>query len=155
LREFFTPPEVYRGDLGSFRSPLVFADGTPVRTPADWQRRREEIRANWHKLMGPWPALIDNPRVEVVNTTRRENIAQQQLRIEIALGGELVDALLLVPDGAETGKRPAVLVVYYDAETGVGLGTPLRDYAWHLARRGFVTLSVGKPNARIDLAAKV
>ena len=36
--------------------------------------------------------------MEVVNTTRRENITQQQLRIEIALGNEMVDALLLVPD---------------------------------------------------------
>jgi hypothetical protein len=155
LRGFFTPPEAYRSDFGGFRSPLAFADGTPVRTPADWQRRREEIRTTWHKLMGPWPELIDNPRVEVVGTTRRENINQQQLRIEIALGGEMVDALLLIPDGEPAGgKRPAVVVVYYDAETGVGLGTPLRDYAWHLARRGFVSLSVGKPNARIDLAAK-
>ena len=69
--------------------------------------------------MGPWPALIEKPRVEVVNTTRRENITQQQLRIEIALGGEMVDALLLVPQGEiPAHKRPAVLVVYYDAETG-------------------------------------
>jgi len=30
LAEFFTPPEMYRSDLGHFRSPLAFADGTPV-----------------------------------------------------------------------------------------------------------------------------
>ena len=152
LAEFFAPPEKYRTALGDFRSPLLFADGTPVRTPADWQRRRSEILSTWHKLMGPWPPLIEKPRVELRNTTRRENITQQQLRIEIALGGEKVDALLLIPDGAAAArKRPAVLVVYYDAETGVGLGAPLRDYGWQLARRGFVALSIGKPNARIDL----
>ena len=78
--------------------------------------------------MGPWPPLIERPRVEVVNTARREGITQQQLRIEIALGREMVDALLLVPDGvAPARKRPAVLVVYYDAETGVGLSAPLRE----------------------------
>src|SRR5438552_7376698 len=65
----------------------------------------------------------------------------------------MVDALLLVPDDkVPAKKRPAVLVVYYDAETGVGLGAPLRDYAWQLAKRGFVALSIGKPNARIDLS---
>jgi len=153
LEEFFSPPEKYRSDFGGFRSPLLFADGTPVRTPADWQRRRAEILSSWHKIMGPWPVLIEKPRVEVVNTTRRENITQQQLRIEIALGGEMVEALLLSPNGAALArKRPAVLVVYYDAETGVGLGAPLRDYGWQLAKRGFVTLSMGKPNAQIDLA---
>jgi dienelactone hydrolase len=113
--------------------------------------------------MGRWPPLIEKPRVEYMNTTRREDITQQQLRIEIALAGEMVDALLLVPDDAVpvrksaagqrlAGQRPAVLIVYYDAETGVGLGAPLRDYGWQLAKRGFVTLSLGKPNAQIDLA---
>jgi len=151
LAGFFAPPEKYRSEFGSFRSPLVFGDGTPVRTAADWQRRRKEILTTWHNRMGPWPALIDKPRVEVVNTTRRENLTQHQLRVEIALGGEMVDALLLVPDDpVPVQKRPAVLVVYYDAETGAGLGAPLRDYGWQLAKRGFIALSIGKPNARID-----
>src|SRR5256714_1225035 len=154
LAEFFAPPKQYQSDFAKFRSPFVFADGRLVRTPADWQRRRAEILSTWHKLMGPWPALIEKPRVEVVNTTHRENIAQHQLRVEIALGGEMVDALLLVPDDqVPAHKRPAVLVVYYDAETGVGLGAPLRDYGWQLAKRGFVALSIGKPNAHIDFTS--
>lgn len=126
LARFFRPPEEYRDQYGEFRSPLIFADSTPVRTAADWERRRAEIRETWHRLMGPWPALIENPRVETVATTRRENLTQHQLRIEIALGNGMVDAFLLVPDG--DGPFPAVLALYYDAQTGVGLGTPLRDY---------------------------
>ena len=43
LAQFFQPPEKYRHDFGNFRSPLLFADGTPVKTPADWHRRRQEI----------------------------------------------------------------------------------------------------------------
>lgn len=148
LAEFFQPPEKYRNDFGKFRSPLLFADGTRVQNAADWQRRRAEILATWHKLMGPWPALIEKPRVEIVKTTRRDNIMQHQVRVEIALGGEMVDGLLLVPDGK--GPFPAALVVYYDALTGVGLGAKMRDYGWQLAKRGFVTLSIGKPNSTID-----
>ncbi|MEX0717560.1 MAG: hypothetical protein WD066_13290 [Planctomycetaceae bacterium] len=71
------------------------------------------------------------------------------MRVEIALGNEMVDGFLLVPDGE--GPFPAVLVLYYDAQTGVGLGSALRDYGWHLAKRGFVTLSIGKPNSGVDL----
>jgi dienelactone hydrolase len=154
IAEFFNAPEKYVSDFGDFRSPLLFADGPRVRTPADWQRRREEILSAWHRVMGPWPALIEQPRVEVVNTTRRENLTQQQLRIEIALGDEMVDALLLLPaPQGPVQEHPAVLVTYYDAETGAGLGAPLRDYAYQLAKRGFVTLSLGKPNAQIDLAS--
>src|SRR5262249_49349836 len=54
IAEFFEPPQKYRSDFGSFHSPLLFADGTRVRTPADWQRRRAEILATWHSAMGPW-----------------------------------------------------------------------------------------------------
>jgi len=159
LAEFFAPPEQYRSDFGIFRSPLIFTDGTRVQNPADWQRRRKEILSTWHNIIGPWPPLIERPRVEVVNTSQRESITQEQLRIEIALGGEMVDALLLVPNGVVPAwkrpaqKRPAVLVVYYDAESGVGLGSPFRDYGWQLAKRGFVALSIGKPNAHIDFTS--
>jgi dienelactone hydrolase len=152
LASFFQAPEAYRNELGEFRSPLIFADGSRATTATDWVKRRREIFSSWQDIMGPWPALIEKPRVEVVGTTRRENITQQQLRIEIALKNEMVEGLLLIPEGASAkDKRPAVLVTYYDAETGVGMGAPLRDYAWQLAKRGFVTLSVGKPNAQIDL----
>jgi hypothetical protein len=150
LAPFFRPPEKYRSDLGQFRSPLLFADGKRVQTAEDWKKRRQEILATWHKVMGPWPALLEKPRVEMGTTTRRDNLRQHQLRLGIALGEEMVDAFLLVPDGP--GPFPAVVVVYYDAQTGVGLGTKQRDYAWQLAKRGFVTLSIGKPNATVNLA---
>jgi dienelactone hydrolase len=148
LARFFEPPPQYRSDFGAFRSPLLFADGTPVKTPADWQRRRQEILATWHAIMGPWPPLVERPRVETVATTRREDLTQHQLRLGIGVDGDMVDGLLLVPDGK--GPFPAVLVVYYDAETGVGLGAKMRDYGWQLAKRGFIALSIGKPLARID-----
>jgi hypothetical protein len=148
LAEFFRPPEKVRDELGAFRSPLTFADGTPVKTPQDWRRRRTEILETWHKTMGEWPALIEAPKTETVQTTRRENVTQHQLRLGIALGGEMVDAFLLVPDGK--GPFPAVVVVYYDAQTGVGLGSKMRDYGWQLAKRGFIVLSIGKPNASVN-----
>lgn len=153
LLSFFSPPEAYRTNLGSFRSPLVFHDGSVVRTKADWARRRAEILSFWQKTMGPWPPLISSPVIEIVSTSRRENIIQQQVRLGVALGGEMVDALLLRPDGGSTTRRlPAVLVLFYDADTGAGLGTPMLDYGWQLAKRGFVTLALGKPNVKIDLA---
>jgi dienelactone hydrolase len=149
LAPFFRPPKKYQGDFGKFRSPLVFADGSRVATAADWPRRRAEILSTWQKQMGPWPPLIAKPQVEIVKTTRRDNITQHQVRLGIAPDGGMVDGFLLVPDGK--GPFPAVLVVYYDAQTGVGLGAKSRDYGWQLARRGFVTLSIGKPNAGVDL----
>ena len=39
----FKPPAEFADDFGAYRSPLKFDDGTPVRTAADWPRRRQEI----------------------------------------------------------------------------------------------------------------
>ncbi len=142
IASFFQVPDPYRNDLGTFRSPL-----RSVESAADWPRRRAEILAAWHGAMGPWPALLEEPKVEIVETTRREEITQHRVKLGIALDGESVTGFLLVPPG--TGPFPAVLVVFYEAQSGIGQGGERLDFAWQLARRGFVALSIGKPTAEV------
>ena len=139
----FQPPADLAGDLGSYRSPLLFDDGRPVETQADWEERRQEILRFWEDALGAWPPLIEQPSVEIVETTRRDELTQKKVRVEVA-SDLMLDGYLLVPDGAD--PKPAVLVVFYDPETGAGLSDrPLRDFGYQLARRGFVALSIGWP----------
>jgi hypothetical protein len=144
LAPFYSPPPEYAEQLGSFRSPLQFADGQPVRDRAAWEKRRQELLTAWHGVMGPWPELLRAPQVEVLAESRRDNFKQRRVRVPIA-PGQSGDGWLLLPDGA--GPFPAVLVVYYEPETSVGLNPeqPLRDFGLQLARRGLVTLSIGTP----------
>ena len=143
IAPFFQPPADYTTPSEAYRSPLRFNDGQPVASAADWPRRRAEILKQWHDLMGPWPAVIERPNVETLATTHRDNFTQHRVRLDIA-PGQTGEGWLLVPEGA--GPFPAVLVVYYEPETSVGLGKqPLRDFAYQLTRRGFVTLSIGTP----------
>src|SRR4051794_24514807 len=86
IEPHFTPPPEYAGKLGDFRSPLLFDDGSPVKSPADWQRRRREILDHWHGVMGAWPAVIAKPKVETLETRRREDFSQHKVRVEIAKG---------------------------------------------------------------------
>ena len=139
----FAPPTEFENDFGTYRSSLIFQDGTPVKTTTDWQRRRKEILAFWRSMTGSWPELVETPKVQYFEKTRRDNITQHRVSVEIAPGGQAVAGYLLVPDGS--GTFPAVLVVYYDAETGAGLGRELRDFGYQLAKRGFVALSIGTP----------
>ena len=143
LAPSFKPPAEFADDVTTFRSPLLFADGTRVETAADWRKRREEILKTWHGFMGPWPAVIDKPKVEYLKKTRGDGLTEHSLRLEVAPGVTTEDAILLAPDGK--GPFPAVLVVFYDAAAGVGRGKPGSrvDFALQLARRGFVTLSLG------------
>jgi Alpha/beta hydrolase family len=146
LAPFFRPPARFANDLGNYRSPLLFSDGGPARTATDWDRRRREIQQTWHELMGSWPPLLDKPRIEYLEQERRDDLTQYHLRLEIAPGRTTEDAYLLLPRG--DGPCPAVLVVFYDAKTGIGRGrTGHLDFAFQLARRGFVTLSLGSDPA--------
>jgi hypothetical protein len=109
-----------------------------------WARRRTELLQQWHELMGPWPAVLERPKVQTLSETRRDNFLQRRVRLELA-PDQTGEGWLLIPQGR--GPFPAVLVVYYEPETSVGLtpDQPQRDFGLQLARRGFVTLSIGTP----------
>lgn len=148
LEPYFSPPAEYRGDFGKYRSPLKFADGTGVKSADDWQRRRAEILKDWQAMLGPWPPLLEKPEIKVLATERRENFTQQKVQVEVYPGEVYAEGHLLIPDG--DGPFPAVLVTFYESATSVGLGErgkDTHDYGLQLARRGFVTLSIGTPGS--------
>jgi hypothetical protein len=144
ISPFFHPPTEFADKFGSYRSPLLFNDGTKVQTKADWTRRRHEIFDTWQGLMGPWPAVLEKPKVEVLAKSRRDNFTQYRVRLEIA-ADQTGEGWLMVPEGP--GPFPGVLIVFYEPETSAGLNPkqPLLDFGLQLARRGFVTLSIGTP----------
>jgi dienelactone hydrolase len=144
----FSPPPEFAGDYGDYRSPLVFEDGSPVRNAEDWSKRRSEILATWHGLMGAWPEIITEPVVEVLESVPEDGFVRHRVRF-LWTPAQKTTGYLLVPDegGGGKGPRPAVLTVYYEPETGVGLGNPERDFALQLAKRGFVALSIGTSEA--------
>lgn len=140
---FFEPPEKFAAQLGTRRSPLIFEDGSRVLSADDWRRRRAEILLRWKELLGPWPPLLEEPRLTTLAESRRGDVVQRRVTVPTA-PAQSQEGWLLLPPGP--GPHPAVLVVYYEPETSVGLGKEkLRDFGWELARRGFVTLSIGTP----------
>jgi len=143
IKPFFTPPPEYAQDFGAYASPLRRPDGTLVRDAAAWQIQRAGLLATWRRFMGDWPPLIDSPHIEYLEEEHRNKFHQHRITVEIAPQNQTVAGYLLIPEGS--GPFPAVLVVYYDAETGIGRGRELRDFALQLARQGFVTLSIGTP----------
>lgn len=143
ISPFFHPPAALEEQFGNYRSLLRFANGHLVKDPQDWLARRTEIHDSWQKILGSWPELLERPQLELLNETQRDGLIQRHVRVQIAPHQSVLGYLLL-PQAP--GPFPGVIVPYYEPETSVGLGQQeFRDFGLQLARRGFVTLSIGSP----------
>jgi dienelactone hydrolase len=148
LEPFARPPAEYSGKLGTYKSPLKFADGSEAKSPADWARRRGEILARWTERLGGRLPPVARPTVETKETTPRDGFTEYKVRVEAGPAGQKVDGYLLVPAGK--GPFPAVVVPFYEPLTSIGRGDKGRgvgthDYGLQLVKRGMVTLSIGTP----------
>ncbi len=123
----------------------------PVRTAADWQKRREHVLANMQRVMGPLPGPerkvpLD---VKVTEEVKSSRFVRKKL-IFAAEKDDRVPAYLFVPTGLR-GKVPAVLCLHQTTAIGKGEpaglgGSPNLHYALHLAERGYVTLAPDYPS---------
>lgn len=143
---FFVPPPSLSGVTGNFRSPFDFYGGTRVTTRSQWAARRQEILNNWHSKMGAWPDFLTDQTLEIIRSESSDGFVQHTVRFKW-LPNEYTEGYLLVPSQASK-PMPAVITVFYEPETSVGIGgKPYRDFAYQLAKRGFVTLSLGTREA--------
>ena len=126
----------------------------PVRTPADWARRRTQILAGMQEAMGPLPDRTHLPGLDmkVTESVRGEGFTRQT----ISFVGERTDhedripAYLFVPDHRATERVPAILALHPTSAVGkgeiAGAGKPNRQYGLELARRGYVVLCPDYPS---------
>lgn len=153
LSHYARAPATLRTKIPTYTSPHELADGQLATSPREWLPRRKALLREWHSLLGKWPPLLTKPGWEIVDTTRRGEgetaLVQHQLRLRWTPKEWTTGYLLLPPKAAPS---PAVLTVFYEPETAIGKGSrPDRDFAIQLARRGFVTLSLGTTEATAAL----
>lgn len=123
----------------------------PVRTRADWRRRRAEILRGFEAVTGPFPCSIrTTPRWETLEETDCGDHLRRNIVYEPEPGSR-TPAYLLLPQKALAGRRcPAALCLHQTHPAGrkvvVGLGnSPDDEYALELVRRGYVCLAPPYP----------
>lgn len=134
---------------------------TPVKTAADWQKRRDHVLANLQLVMGDLPAANKVPLdLKVEGEEKLEKVIRK--KVSFAVGkDDRVTAYLLVPRDLK-GKLPAMLCLHQTTKIGSGEpagvgGLPNLRYALELAERGYVTLAPDYPNFggyKIDMYAQ-
>jgi hypothetical protein len=146
ISRYFSPPPELKNQYGEFRSPLKFYSGKEVKSAAEWSKRRKEIKDRWNGLMGQWPALLTDQKMQILDTVIKDGFKQHKVRFNWT-PNEVTEGYLSIPDGK--GKKPAVITVFYEPETAVTPGKLDRDFAYQLTKRGFVTLSIGTREASL------
>ncbi|MCC6492487.1 MAG: prolyl oligopeptidase family serine peptidase [Pirellulales bacterium] len=133
----------------------VAGDGAllPIRTAEDWAARRAAVLANVQAVMGSLPPAEARAPLapQVLEEAVDGAIRRRKIAFHTDSDSATVRAWLLMPAGATTVKRPAVLCLHQTIEAGkdepAGLaGKESLHYARHLAERGFITLAPDYPS---------
>jgi dienelactone hydrolase len=134
---------------------LVFTDKAgaqhPVRTTADWARRRAEILAAIQLVMGPLPNSSRKVPLDVRVLQEQQGAGFMRKKLSFAVEqDDRVPAWLLIPNKLK-GRAPAMLCLHQttaigkDEPAGLG-GNPNLHCAQELAERGYITLAPDYPN---------
>jgi lysophospholipase L1-like esterase/dienelactone hydrolase len=133
-----------------------FPDGsgarTPIRTTADWEKRRAALLPEMHRAMGPLPGPEQRVPldVRVEEETRLGKVTRRKISYQSS-PKQRVPAYLFLPERKGDGRAAAVLCLHPTGELGKGIvaglgGRANRQYAAELAQRGFVTLAPDYPS---------
>lgn len=146
LKPYFSAPDSMKNDYGVFKSPLVFNDGTEVKTKNDWLLRRKEIKNNWDLFLGTWPAFDENQKLQYIDSIEKEGYTQFTVSFMWTPQEKTIGYLLVPRKRKKIG--PAVITVFYEPETSVGIGgKPNRDFGLQLVKENFIVLSIGTKEA--------
>lgn len=122
----------------------------PVRSAADWARRRTQILAGMQEVFGPLPRFTDRVSFKIVKEVCEPEFIRR--KIELTGGeGTVVPAYLFLPATPRAQPGPAILCLHqtnpHGKDEAAGIrGLPHMDYARSLARRGYVTLAPDYPS---------
>jgi dienelactone hydrolase len=124
----------------------------PIKTVADWERRKQHILANLQVVMGPLPDASKRVPLEIqqLEEIRIGDLVRRKISYRTE-ADDRVAAYLFLPAAPANGKLPAILCLHQTIAIGKGEpaglgGSPNLHYALHLAQRGYVTLAPDYPS---------
>lgn len=144
LTEVTTPPaSPTAADAGKLAPLLVDADGKPITTREAWEQRRQAIRDEWLRFLGPMPT--PRPPVALEVLTRDSCIKYDRVLVRYeSEPGLPVEGFLLTPRGCTPqSPRPGVVALHPTTPVSIagiaGVSGPLQSQIGRmLAERGFV-----------------
>jgi len=129
----------------------------PIRTAADWERRRQQILEGMRTVMGKVPGEDKRVPLDVKQDEETQldgGIIRRKINYQTEPHDRVSAYLFLpaAPAGGDANKRTAAILCLHQTTNigkqepaGLG-GNPNLHYALHLAQRGYVTLAPDYPS---------
>jgi dienelactone hydrolase len=143
--DLLKPPVPLPTDLPRLAPLLTSGSGKTIHSIAEWSERRAELRREWTRFLGEFPASKAPLKAEFGAKEAFPDHTRQKVTYQIEEGLR-TDATLLAPRSV-AGKSPAIVVfhpTYSNAYARViGLETDDRErmHALHLVARGYTVIT--------------
>jgi len=122
----------------------------PIKTAADWEKRRAQVIAGFEQAMGKMPSRDSLPDLDITIKESVEEEAYVRHLIDFVSAeqdSDRIPAYLYVPTGmAEGEKRPAIVALHPTHKIGKDVvdgrsQRPNRGYAKELAELGYIVIA--------------
>ncbi len=142
-------------DYTDHRQLMVWRDATgehPVKTKADWAKRRAHILQGMQQAMGPLPDRSHLPPLDVQMEEAFDGTTFTRYKLSfLAEGKDRVPCYLFVPKNLDGKRVPGILALHQTTPLGkkepAGLGpNENKHYGLELAKRGYVVLVPDYPS---------
>ena len=143
------PSGIDHSNLLVYRDPS--GDEHPVKTHADWAKRRGQIVEGMQQAMGPLPSRTALPPLDMRVREQADGDGFTRLSIDfVTEKNDRLPALLYRPKAKRLVKRAAILALHPTSPLGKHRvtkegGVPNRAYAYELAKRGYVVIAPDSP----------
>lgn len=125
----------------------------PVKTQAQWEKKRAQILVAMQKVMGPLPDRSHLPglNIKIIDSLKEENYVRYSISFTVAKNEDLPAYLYIPFQKGMPKKLPAMLVLHGTDPLGKkvlsGVSTkPNRAYAKELAERGYIVIAPDYPS---------
>jgi formylglycine-generating enzyme required for sulfatase activity len=138
------PPPGYESSTGDL-TPLVAA-GT---TRAQWDERRQVVRAKWMKLLGGMDSAPPAPAVRLVETVVDQNYIGKLMYLQVE-SDWWEKIFVMTPADAFERPLPVVIVPYYDVDVPAGrnlsgrtfMPASVRSFAYTAVQKGYMAVAI-------------
>lgn len=130
-------------------SSLVANSEGEITTQAQWQERRNDLRAKWMRLLGTPSLVPPAPAVRLIETIHEQNYTGKLMLLQVE-PDFWEKIFVMIPNSGARKPQPVVIVPYYDVDVPAGKNLGGRrskpigvdSFAYLAVQQGYIAVAI-------------